>query len=76
MVLSDGHAEVAAGLYTFTITKIDFNNGQDCSIDGLSISDPFEIQADPDVSNINLSVNDICIGTDAVLRFFLKLEIV
>ena len=53
------------GLTTVTITDVAFTNGQACNVGSLTVTSSFDIEPNPDVSALAISLGDICEGGDA-----------
>lgn len=65
VLIVDGSLLPNLGTTTITITNIENETG--CSATGLSISDSFDVLALPNVTNLTLSANDICLADDLVV---------
>ena len=55
------------GANALIITAIDYAYGQGCSQSGLAVTEVFNIENIPDTTNISLTANNICLGSDAIV---------
>ncbi|MDW3192738.1 MAG: PKD domain-containing protein [Cytophagales bacterium] len=55
----------SAGATSVVITEVEYTNGQNCSITGLSTTGAFAVEADPVTAGLAVSLADICLGDDA-----------
>ncbi|RJE74831.1 PKD domain-containing protein [Reichenbachiella sp. MSK19-1] len=57
------------GTTVVTVTKVDYESGQACSVFGLSAASTFEIEANPNTQNLSIDGTDICYGSDGEIVF-------
>ncbi|MEO9869146.1 PKD domain-containing protein [Ekhidna sp.] len=58
----------ASGATTVEITGVAYATGQGCDVTGISVSDGFNVEANPNVTGLAISVADVCDGSDAIVN--------
>lgn len=57
------------GTTVVTLIELNFFDGQQCGVYGLTASTVVDIDNNPDIGGIELSIDEICSGSDAMINF-------